>query len=374
MGLVHYLAQPVGWAARAAGSAQNLLPGQGDSSLNQVGRAITDPNAVLSNPGGLLSGSSNAFTDPSQQVQGASATGGGGADGGAGYDDGSGAYSADGSGGSGASAADLAYLADQESLLRGILATTLQRQNEGMTQIGDDYTKESNAANLSRSRALENYGLQREDTSRGKETALGKVDTNARTLAQSVRQRIGLASGSGSSAYQLTAPSAVARDASLERSGVQEDFGTNFRNLGLAEKRATEDFDSLLGDLSAQRASKEKGLREGILTQEQGIQGSLADIARQRVAAQGGSYDAVRAASAPYQTQIADRQAQIDGLFSQYRTPYTVKDVNVQTPELKNYTVDRQAIGTGAQAGAVDSAATSPYARFLQKDDEEKLY
>lgn len=367
--LVHLAAQPVGWAARAVGSAQNVLPGQGDSSLNQIGRAITDPNAVLSNPSGLFT-SENAFTDPSQQQQSNQQSGG--SNGVLGAETTYDPYSASAGGSGGLTAADLAYLADQEGLLRQILSTTGQRLNEGLTQLGDDYNKETDKANLNRSRFLQDVGLKTEDTTRAKGSALERVDTNARTLANSVRQRLGLASGSGSSAYQLTAPSAIARDASLNRSGVQEDYGTNFRNLDLSKKRATEDFDTLLRDLADQKAAKERGLREGILSQEQGIQGSLADIQRQRVAAQGGNYDAIRAASAPYQQQIADRQAQIDSLFSQFRTPYNVRAVDTSTPSLKDYTVDRANIGEQNQP-STGPDPTSPYAKFLKEEEDKKL-
>lgn len=60
--LTHLIAQPIGWGARAVGGIQNALPGQGDSSLNQVGRAITSGTATLSNPSGLFT-SAPAFTE-----------------------------------------------------------------------------------------------------------------------------------------------------------------------------------------------------------------------------------------------------------------------------------------------------------------------
>lgn len=74
--LAHIIAQPLGWGARAVGAAQNVLPGAGDSSLNQVGRAITSGTATLSNPGGLFTGAP-AFTEG--PVPGGARPAGGGA-------------------------------------------------------------------------------------------------------------------------------------------------------------------------------------------------------------------------------------------------------------------------------------------------------
>jgi len=273
-------------------------------------------------------------------------------------------------GGGGGSAVDLAAYDEQANLLRNLLGSTQTRLGQGLTQLGDDFNRETSNANEQRSRALEDYAVRREDTTRGKDQAIGQVDTNARTLANSLRQRIGMASGSGSSAYQITAPGAVARDASIERQGVQEDFGANFRDLATKEKRATSDFDSLLSDLQSQRQQKESGLREGVLGQEQSIYGQLADVARKKAAAAGGGYDAIRSAGAADTGQYQQRQSQIDGLFNQFRTPYSVKPVQVEAPTLKDYTVDRAAIGGGQ--GQTDTY--SPYSNLLRKQlEEEKL-
>lgn len=283
-----------------------------------------------------------------------------------------GAYT-EGNAGSGASAADLAYYDDQESLLRSLLNTTQTRLGQGLTALGDDYGRESGRLNEDRARTARDFGIKTEDTTRAKDSAIGRVDTNARTLANSLRQRIGLASGSGSSAYQVTAPGAVARDASINRQGVQEDFGANFRNLDIAKKDSDTQYGRTLEDLARQKAEKESGLREGILGQEQSIYGQLADIARNRAAAAGGGIAQARAASAPYQGQYAERQSQIDGLFNQFRTPYNVKPVEVQQPTLNDYTVDRAAIG----GGRAQTDTYSPYSNLLRKmteEDEQKLY
>jgi len=267
---------------------------------------------------------------------------------------------------------DLQFLNDQESQLMRMLQSAQSGLGSGLTNLEDSYNKEASGANQQRSRALEDFAVKREDTTRAKQSALGKVDTNARTLSDSLRRILGMASGSGSSAYQLAAPNAVARQASQQRGGVMEDYGVNFRNLDTAENRAKVDFEDLLADLAAQRKQRESDLRAGVLEREQDINSSLANVAGERARLMGGDYGSVRIAQQPYTTAINDRQSQLDSLFERFRTPYSVKPVNVQTPNLRDYTVDRAAINANRQSGA---SQYSPYAQFLarNRNEEERL-
>ncbi len=285
----------------------------------------------------------------------------------------SGSYGAYGtSGGSGGSSAysadDLAYIDDQIAQLTGQKARIATGLQQGLTGLEDSYNKNVSSENGKRSRAIEDFNTQTDDTTRNKNSALGKVDTNARILSDSLRRRLGMAGGSDSSAYQITAPGAVARDASADRTGVVEDFGVNFRNLDTAKKRADTDFSALLEDLSAQRRNSERGLRQGIMEQENQVDTSLADASRQRAGLLGGGYNAAKLASAGYESGINNRNAQIDSLFNQYRNPYTVKPVDVQKVNLRDYLVDKAAIQTNQAAGTEDPYA--PYTPELQKKDE----
>lgn len=280
-------------------------------------------------------------------------------------------YQGGGYGGNAASSyspADLAYLDDQEARLRRQQQSAGTALNNGLTQITDSYNQERDSANKNQSRALQDVSVKREDTTRAKDTALNRVDTNARTLADSLRRRIGMAGGSSSSAYQVTAPGAVARQASEQRGGVQENYGTNFRNLDTAENRMKVDFEDLLRDLEGQRRTRESDFRAGILDRQNQIDSSLAEVARQRALARGGGYDQVRQAMAPLSAQIDSRQGEIDSLFDRFRNPYNVRAVDTSIPTLADYTVDRARISADQIR---DADPTNPLRRRL---DEEALY
>lgn len=269
-------------------------------------------------------------------------------------------------------AADLAYLADQEGMLRGLMGRMGTTLNQGLTTLNDDFNAKTGQANMQRGRALEDFDLQTQGVNREKENSLGRVNQNANQMNSMLRRIVGRAGGTGGTAFNEEVPDIVSRTATDDRQGVMESSGENLMKLDQSKKRADEDFASLIEDLQRQRSQREQEVREGVLAKEQEIQGSLGDMARQKAALQGGDYNAIRRASAPYQGAYNERQSQIDSLFDKFRTPLASRDVRVDTPELRNYTVDRAAVGQTPQAqqGGVDP--TSPYARFLRPEDEEE--
>jgi len=273
-----------------------------DGAVQDMGKA----SAAMDNgfEAALASGQARRITNPSDVSNDTFAGGGGGGS----------ASSTRRSGGSGGglSASDSAAYDYQTGQLRNQLESSNNTLNNGLTQINDSYNQGVSSANKNRSRALEDYETQGVNDQMKKQDNLGQVDTNARTLSNSLRRIIGQAGGSNSSAYNVTAPYAVARDASGNRNNVLETFGQNQMAVDTSKKRATEDFATLLQSLSDQKAQKESGLRSGILSQQQQIEGSLAQLAQQRASATGGN---VAAALAPYSQAINDRQSQIDNLL-----------------------------------------------------------
>lgn len=267
-------------------------------------------------------------------------------------------------GGSAYSQQDMDYLNNQQSLYERLMQSIDSAEASGMQRLTDSETMARNKANTQRGRALEDFGVKRQDTERGQTQALDRVGDNSRTLRNSLMRQLGLGA-SGGSAF-MVADNAVARDASKNRANVQQNFGMNFRDLGTAEKRADEDYVSLLDEIKADRRAKEESFKAGILGQRQQNQQSLAEIAAERARLQGGN---PLTASAGYRNNYLSLQNQVDALPSQYRTDVSARDLKVETPQLRDYIVDRASIGGGKSK----QTQYSPYSRFLQKDDEERL-
>lgn len=280
--------------------------------------------------------------------------------------------SGNGGGGGGGAAydpADLAYLDDQKARLERQLGRTDTGLKQALEAILNEYNKSQSGVNKQRSRALEDFNDKREISESGRSRELGKVDTSARMLADSLRQRIGLASGSGSSAYQVAAPRAVQRQASEQRGDVLEDYSANFQALDKDETRAKEDFANLLEDLAAQRREREGGVRRDITEQRNEIRSNLGSLAGQRQKLLGGGYDKIREAMRPYDDQIRQGESLIDSIFNKYTTKYNVKPVQVRDTQLRDYAIDRAAIRDNAATG--NQSDYAPYKTYL--DDEEEL-
>lgn len=259
---------------------------------------------------------------------------------------------------------DLAYLDDQEGLLRNMLTSSQSTLGNGLTQIGDTYDKEVGRSNESRNAATAKYATQREDTTRDMTTAKGSANAQARGLADSVRRVLGLASGANSSAYKEAAPGMIANDTTEKRGKIDQTFAKNFRNIKTAEDSTMNEFDNYLTDLGDQRKQKESALRENVLQTEQGIYNNLAEVARQRALVSGGGYTQVREATAPMRSEIANRQATIDGLFQQFRTPYQTKTISAAAPELSQFAVDNTALSeNGGGTPTVDGSIYQQYAK-----------
>ena len=238
-------------------------------------------------------------------------------------------------------------LDDQEGTLRRLLGSLGTQRDQGIQKLSDSYNSEKLAGE-------NQYAQQGEDNTRQKMSALDKVDTNARTAYNSLRRLLGLSGSANQSALKFAAPSAIARVASGERNDQIENFGVNERNITNARQ-------SFFDDLDAKKKERESEFLKGIASQEQSLNSDLGDIAARRVQNNGGDYAAVRAARSPFQATIDGKQAEIDGLFNKYNTPF---NANKTLATLNQFNVDKAAINANRNGG---NAEYSPYAQPLRK-------
>lgn len=264
---------------------------------------------------------------------------------------------------------DLAYLNTQLGRYQGLLGDVDTFQRQATDKLTDSYNSAVNKAKTTHGRAVEDYNTKQYEDERGKERSIGKVDDNAYNLNRSLRMILGLAGGSGSSAFKYAAPDAVAKAASGERGGVLSDYSDNVNRLKTARKRTTDDYNSLLTELEDSKNDKMTELSTGYDLQRQGLNDTLAQIAAEISSlTKGNPLDA----TAPYRTAYDSLQNQIKGYGDQYRTAVDQRELSVAPVSLKDYVVDRQALNANKQFGQANS---SPYAQFLnrQRDEDERV-
>lgn len=261
---------------------------------------------------------------------------------------------------------DVDYLNSQESLYNRLLQSINSAKTTGIDKLIQSEKAAKDKATLENERRVQDFNTQRTDSDLAKQRALGTVDTNARTLSDSMRRIIGMAAGSGASA-NLAANSAIARQASQNRGNVMTSYGQNERDLDTTISRNETDFDAILQDIANQRKDKEKEFNAGITTGEQGIQQSLGEIAGERERLRNGN---VLSAMKPYQDRYFALQDTLDSLDKNYAPTFTPRAGTVQAPQLRDYLVDRQAVNATRQSG---QQQYSPYSAFLQRKEEDKL-
>ena len=275
------------------------------------------------------------------------------------------------SGGDSGDGADMAYLDDQESTLNRQLGRTDSALAQALDAVLQNYNRELGEANKTRSRNLEDFDTKTQISEQGRSRELGKVDTRSRMLADSLRQRLGIAGGSGSSAYQLAAPRAVQRQASSERGDVLADYSANFQALDTNKRRSGEDYQSLLEELQRQRTQREGGVRGDIEEQRNEIRGNLGRVAGERQKLMGGGYSGVRNALAPYQDQVRGGESLIDSIYSKYAAKYNVNPLQARETNLRDYATDRTAVRDNAATGQQNEYA--PYRPYVNEDDEQQF-
>jgi len=266
---------------------------------------------------------------------------------------------------------DLAYLDGQQGSLDRQYNRTDTTLRDALDAVLQNYNKELSGANTTRSRNLEDFNDKTEISEQGRSRELGKVDTSARMLANSLRQRLGLASGSGSSAYQVSAPDAVRRQATEQRGDVLSDYSANFQELEKNKKRSEEDFNSLLEELGKQKAQREGGVVSDIESQRNSIRENQGRVAGERAKLLGGGYNAVRQAMSPYESQIAQGEGLLDSIYSKYAAKYNVNPIAERKTNLRDYATDQVAVRDQQATGTEDPYA--PYRNYAKEDEEDKL-
>jgi len=276
-----------------------------------------------------------------------------------------------GSGGSGRSSGpaydpqDLQYLDSQRSLYQELLNRIGTTERQGLEGIEDQYQKGLDRANKTQSRALQDYDLNERNTNQGKTKAIGQVNQNSRSLANSVRRMLGLAGALGGSAYNDIS-TGVAKVASGERGDVLGDYASNMAQLNTARDRTKDDYQDLLGDLSGQKQSSTRAFKSDVEGQRQSLQQILDEIAAKRANLVGGNLESVLREG---RERFLGYEDKMNALPDQYRNSIKARDVAFEPVSLKDYMVDRASIQANQQQGG---DAYSPYRQFLRRNEEEE--
>lgn len=231
--------------------------------------------------------------------------------------------------------------------LRGLLGNIGQTRDQGVSQYDTTYNNKQVEGNA-------RYGQQETDNMQDRQKALGRVDTNARTAANSLKRLLGLSGSANQSALKFAAPNAISRVASGERQEQLDNFGRNQRNI--ANEKT-----SFLDGLKNEYEQGKGNFLRSLFEQENDINAKIGEVEMQKAALNGSNYDGIRAAYAPFQSTIDQNTQRISDIFNQYK-PNLKTNANLAKTE--SYNVDKAAIGANQSMGGDEY---SPYSQFLKR-------
>ena len=231
--------------------------------------------------------------------------------------------------------------------LRGILGNIGQTRQQGESQLDTTY-------NNSKTSGEAKYNAQDVTNLQDREKALGKVDTNARTGYNSLKRLLGLSGSANQSALKFAAPNAIARVASGERQDQLDNYG---KNAAAVQNSRT----SFLEGLKNEYDQNKSNFLRGLFEQENDTQAKIGELEMQKAALNGGNYEGIRAAYAPYQSTIDQNNAKIGQIFEQYKAPLKTQ---ANLASMNDFNVDKAAIGADKSMGGEEY---SPYAQFLKR-------
>lgn len=269
--------------------------------------------------------------------------------------------------------AAVSYWDDQIGSLQRLLNSSNTQRDQGLQGLGDSYKRTLGDLTEDQARAKRDYGLKREQTQTDRQSALRTIDSGARNGFNGLQRLFQLAGSAGSSAAKVLAPDAVARDASMKRTGTLDTFGRNSRAIDISEADANSQFARNRRDLDIQKREKERSFIEGILNVQNDLNAKLGNAVTQRGIAQGGSYGDLAGARAQYDAAIRSNQSALDNLFNQYRDPqFKSQAVNLQAPALSQYTVDGSRIDAAAANPGIPDELL-PYLAALKDKEQQSL-
>lgn len=344
---------PLGFAAGLFSDAINpnvdLIPGFGPNETNrrmakagaEVTQANSDPNAVFGNPDlGGFNPASNQDTERQASLQRA-------------------AQRAD----------EQSYYSDQIDSLNRLLGSLNTQKDTGLNSLRNSFTSQKERFDNQRIKAMQGYDEQNLQNQKGKLQGVEQVDSFANDSMRNLDRILRGANAGNSSVARELLPYLVSKSAGQRRQGVFNAAGENERAIVSARGDAEDQFNIGAEDLENQRKNAEQTFLQQIMSKQNEIETERANAEIARSQASGLGYAQARAAAQGSRDSVNSRMAQLEQLFGQYQPTFNAKEVNVRTPELSRFTVDRAQIASEGQGTPAES---SFYLSQLRRKNEER--
>ncbi len=230
--------------------------------------------------------------------------------------------------------------------------------DQGASQINASYQDALNQLLTGKNQANATYDTNKHQTATDYVSSKNTIGANAGSSLNGLLRLLGSRGAGGSSAATITAPGAVARQATQQRADVSGTYGKNNQALDTNWNNYLTGYNNEVSKVGSQKSQQEQALRGQIENSRASLLQTLAQLSGQRAQAAGGN--AVGAAQ-PY---IDQANRALDAAVNYRVSPIAYQTQAYTAPDLSKYTVNPNATPTynGETQG---NDYTSPYLAAL---------
>lgn len=250
----------------------------------------------------------------------------------------------------------------------GALGRLDSQLGTGLGNIESQYNQGYNTLLGQQAVADRNYNTGKTNQLQDYQSAREGVASNTRNLLLNTRRLLGANGAGGGSADRYAAPAAAQQEGNNQNAVVKK---TNSRNLVALDTGYDDDKRNIQGsmaDLLRQRQQGENSYKSQVEQQRADLLNTIATLTGQKTINNGGSLAQAQAAVNPYTSRIGGILNTIDSLAA---NPATIRANQVQlaAPDLQQYSYDRFNAPTIAQQ---DPGLVRAYQTLLGNQDDQK--
>lgn len=232
------------------------------------------------------------------------------------------------------------------------------QQNSGYGAIDSSYQNALNQLLLGENQAKSTYTGNKQQTGKDFVTSKNTIGANAGSSLSGLLRLLGSRGAGGGSAATITAPGAVARQATLQRADVSNTYGANNQALDTGWNNYETGVNNQRSSAASQRDQQRGDLERNIEGSRATLLQQLAQLSGQRALVAGGSSTG---AAQPYLDQA---NAALDRAANYSTAPINFQTQAYTAPSLDKYTTNPNAAPT-VQGQAPSNDYFSPYLAAL---------
>lgn len=230
--------------------------------------------------------------------------------------------------------------------------------NSGASGIDSSYQNALNQLLLGKNQSNATYTTNKQQTSKDYIGAKNSIGANAGSSLNSLLRLLGSRGAGGGSAATVSAPGAVARQATQQRGDVGNTFGSNNQALDTNWNNYLTGYDNQVSSANNQRDQQKSELQRSIDNNRASLLQTLAQLSGQRAQAAGGN---ATGAAQPYLDQA---NSVLDRTANYSTAPISYQTQAYNAPELSKYTTNPNATPT-YQGQSQTNDFFSPYLSAL---------